>query len=257
MNAPLHEIQTLMDAGRTLGIDLKEADLSDTPLPKNFKLTSNFRQIVSLVQLAWSLGDTFCLVTGANGSGKSTAAKYLARQEGVLFVHTPPKCQPKHVVDELAQRLGVNAGSGWRTQTGVVIDQLQQDPKLVIFDEAQRLDYDCLDTLKYIGDESGSTFALIANANLERIIQRNPDIDSRVGTRVRVGSMTLEEFVTLYQADGYGDDVLSEMHKLTSGIYRRIDRLLNKLLVAMAEASLTPAQLQVQHLRHLAKEVLQ
>lgn len=252
-----NEIQALLDAGESLGIDLKAADLKDTRFPANFKLTSNFKQIVSMIRLSWSMHDTFCLVTGANGCGKSTAAQFLSTQQGISLIHTPPKCQPKHVVDELAQILGVNAGSGWRTQTSVVISQLTEEPRLILWDEAQRLDYGCLDTLKYIGDESGCTFALIANANLERIIQRNPDIDSRVGTRVRVGSMTLDEFVALYAPDGYSSEVLGEMHKLTNGVYRRVDRLLTKLHLAMEESDLTADTLKVQHLRHLAKEVLQ
>ncbi|BDP42884.1 hypothetical protein DAETH_28530 [Deinococcus aetherius] len=247
----------LVSAGKVVGIDLREADLSDTRLPANFKLTSNFREIVGKIQLAWSLHDTFCLITGANGCGKSTAVAFMAQQEGVLLVHVQPKYQPKHLVDKFAELLGVNAGSGWRAQTSVVVSQLREDPKLIILDEGQRLDYDCLDTLKYIGDESGCTFVLVANVNLERIIEKNPDIDSRVGTRVRVGSMTLEEFVRLYQPDGYAEDVLGEMHKLTSGVYRRLDRLLSKLVVAMEEAGLSPAELKIGHLRHLVKEVLQ
>lgn len=247
----------LIAVGMAVGLSLAEADLTDTRLPANFKLTSNFKEIVSKIQMAWTLGDTFCLITGANGCGKSTAVRFMSQQEGTLLLHVPPKMQPRHLVDRLAEVLGVSAGRGWAVQTSVVIAQLREDPKLIILDEAQRADYDCLDTLKYIGDESGCTFVLVANANLERIIDRNPDIGSRVGTRVRVGSMTLEEFLNLYSQDGFQDDVLSEMHKLTSGVYRRIDRLITKLQAAMMDANLSPEAVQVGHVRHLAREVLQ
>lgn len=238
-------------------LSLEHIDIQGKGLPEGFKLNSTFKAIVKHLEYSWRVQAALALVTGAHGAGKSTAIRYFARQQGVLYWECPPKYQAKHILADLAAQLGISTGHSFRMQTSVVVAQLQSDPKLVILDEAQRMDYDAIDQLKYLADNSGSTFVMVASPSLEQRIERWPDISSRCSVKLRVSAISLEEFILLYGVDGFSTATLKEMHKQTGGIYRKITSLLKHLGEAiqstpgMTVDSLTPA-----HIQFVAEQVM-
>lgn len=247
-----------LDAARRINL---EEIIDDKGLPVGFRPTIAFTVVIERVQYARKIGTPICLMTGAHGAGKTTALRYIARVQGLKYWQCKPKYEARHVLSDIAQSLGISAGQGWRMQTSIVVEQLRDEPECIIFDEAQRFDYDALDLLKYLGDETGSTFVLAASPSLEERIKRWPDIDSRCGVKARVAAMSLEEFITLFSPDGYSTEALTEMHKVTHGVYRRMHYLLAHLEEAFAAsrakghnvsvASITPA-----HVRKLSEKVL-
>jgi len=130
---------------------------------------------------------------------------------------------------DIARHLGISAGMGWQMQTSIVADQLRANPRTFLLDESQRLSYAGMDLLKYLADASGSTFALSASPSLEKRIDRWPDISSRCTVRVRVTTISVEEFVELYQNEGFGKASLLELYRLSGGVMRTLLAILREI----------------------------
>lgn len=231
-------------------------------LPENFKATRAFRLVVDRYHYARNVQAALMLVTGAHGAGKTTALRYIAHNDDVLFWECRPSYQAKHLLSDIAKKLGISAGTGWQMQTSIVVDQLSGEPRVFVLDEAQRLNYDGMDLLKYLADQSGSTFILSASPSLEKRIDRWPDIASRCTVRVRVSTMGIEEFTGLYKDDGFSLESLTEIHKLTDGVMRTLKALLREIdthIAAFNERSgqtKSRADLQPGHIRLIAEKVI-
>lgn len=195
-------------------------------LPEGFKSTKAFGVVVDRIAFAHRIRACLALITGAHGAGKTAAMRYYAQHKDVIYWECRAGYRPKHVLEDIAQALAINAGSGWRLQTSVVTQQLAENPRLFLLDEAQRLNYESLDLLKYVGDNSGSTFVLAASPSLEQRIERWPDIASRCPVRAHVAPMELSEFLELYQGERFSEESLAEVHRLTRGVMRSVKALL-------------------------------
>jgi DNA transposition AAA+ family ATPase len=197
-------------------------------LPERFKPTTAFRLVVERFHYAREVKAPIALVTGAHGAGKTTALRYIAHHEDVLFWECKPGYQEKHILSDIARKLGISVGDGWAMKTSVTVDHLTASPRTFILDEAQRLNYNGLDLIKYLADQSGSTFVLSSSPSLEKRIDRWPDIASRCNVRLRVTTMSAEEFVELYQTDGFTPEALVELHRLSNGVMRTVQALLRE-----------------------------
>lgn len=233
----------------------------DKGLPEQFKSTTAFRLIVDRLNYAREVRAPLALITGTHGAGKTTALRYYAHREGVVMWECRPSYHEKHLMQDVASTLGVSAGVGWQTQTSIVVDQLRANPRFVLLDEAQRLSYNGMDLLKYLADASGSTFALSASPSLEKRIDRWPDISSRCPVRVRVNTVSVEEFVELYQTEGFGKTTLLELHRLCGGVMRVLRAIMREIDIQLgiyndrAQNAKTRADLAPVHIRTFAKRV--
>jgi len=226
--------------------------------------TQSFKMILEAANYVKKEQVPLALVTGAHGTGKTTALRFYNRHSDSLFKECPPKYREKDIATDLANMLGISTGRGWRLRTSVVVEQLKMQPRIIIFDEAQRMDYHALDYLKYIADSSKSSFMLGASASLAKRIERWPDISTRVGVRVYAQPMSQEEFLSHYQTDGpdgYSQDSLKEMHRLSKGVMRTILNIFKQLedaqnYQASAGNSIPNNAITPAHIRELAGKVV-
>lgn len=212
---------------RSQTIDL--SDLSGDDLPTNFKRTQTFQTVVHTIDRARKLEVALALITGTHGAGKSTAVRVYGRKEPIRSWECRPGYHEKHLMRDIIRELGVSAGDGWFEQSSIVADQLKVNPRTVVLDEAQRLNYAGLDLLKYLADASGSTFVLVASPSLEKRIDRWPDIQTRCTVRANVADMDVQEFSSLYKTDGYRPDALGELYKLSKGVMRTIAAIMRQI----------------------------
>lgn len=243
-------------------IDFGRVEASDG-IPAGFRRTRAFDEILRGIALGKRLAANLVLITGQNGGGKTTALKvYSATFERAVYWEARAGYEPKHVLNDIIARLPLHAGEGWRLQTSAVIDYLAANPHTFLIDEAQRLNYPSLDLLKYVADNSGSTFVLSGSSSLATRIERWPDISSRCPVRVEVKPMQLEEFVELHQADGWSLEVLQEVHRLGRGVMRTMQALFLVLQdhIEVAEVAtrrtVDRADVQPSHVRLIASGVV-
>lgn len=240
-------------------IDL--SDLSDDDLPPFFKATSAFKSVLLTIDRARQLEAALALITGAHGAGKTTAVRIYGRKEPINYWQCGPSYHAKHLLRDVGKALGITMGDGWQAQTSIVRDQLVSAPRTFVLDEAQRLSYEGCDLLKYLADESGSTFVLIASPSLEKRIDRWPDISTRCTVRTRVSSIDIGEFTALYAKDGYSAEALAELHRLSGGVMRTINALVRQIDLEIefhntrTQRQLTRRDLTVKHVRRMAEKI--
>lgn len=232
-------------------------------IPTGFRRTRAFDEILRAIALGKRLSANLVLITGQNGGGKTTALRvYAATFERAIYWEARAGYEPKHVLADVVSKLPMNTGEGWRLQTSAAIAYLARSPYTFLIDEAQRLNYNSLDLLKYIADNSGSTFVLSASSSLATRIERWPDISSRCPVRVEVKPMELEEFVELHQAEGWSLEALQEIHRLGRGVMRTMQALFLVLQdhIEAAEAAtkrtVDRGEVQPSHIRLIAAGVV-
>lgn len=244
-------------------LDLRKFEEVGAELPAEFKKTRTFDQIVESIALGRRIQASLVLIHGQNGGGKTTALKAFAKvTPATIYWEVPSGMKPKHLIRDIIAQLPVSVGEGWRLQVSTVIDYLVDHPGIFLLDEAQRLDYSSLDLLKYLADNSGSMFVLAASPSLAKRIERWPDIASRCPVRLEVKSISLEEFVELYQVEGWTLDVLTEIHAASRGVMRTIRALFlvldDHLATARAEGGegITRSLIKPHHVRAIASGVV-
>lgn len=225
---------------RRLGLDLSQLETA-SGLPEGFRPTKTFNDILAGIAMGKRIGANLVLITGLNGAGKTTALRvYATEMPDTCSWEAPAGYNAKAVLRDILSLLPVTVGEGWRLQTSTAVQYLQENPKTFLIDEAQRLDYHSLDLLKYVADNTGSMFVLSASPSLARRIDKWPDISSRCPVRVEVTAISVEEFVVLWQNEGWSEAALEEIHKLSRGVMRTISalfRVLDDYRVAVSEAS--------------------
>jgi DNA transposition AAA+ family ATPase len=243
-------------------IDLSRVETAEG-LPADFKQTKTFDEIVDAIALGRRIEASLVLVTGQNGGGKTTALKVYGKSvPHCIYWECRAGYQPRHVLADIVRELPVSTGDGWRAQTSIAIEYLSSHPQTFLLDEAQRLDYASLDLIKYVADNSGSMFVLSASPSLAARIEKWPDIASRCPVRLEVKPISLEEFVELYQMEGWSLDALQEIHKLSRGVMRTIRALflvLDDYLASTREVSgarIERAEFAPGHVRAIAQGVV-
>ena len=240
--------------------DIKKLDwdeLDTRELPKSFRLTKTFQEIQERIRYAATIQAPLMTVTGTHGAGKSMGTRYYAQKHAATAWECRPGYSAKVVLRDLCRELGINAGSGWDMQTSVVAQQLEGHPRVFVLDEAQRLDYNGLDLLKWVADRSGSTFVLVASPSLEKRIERWPDIDSRCPVKLRVAAMTAAELTSIYKSDGYSAEALAEIHVQTRGVMRNVQYLFRHIEEAMKASAMVskPEHLSADHVKSLSRKI--
>ena len=212
------------------GIDLSDfAHDEDGGLPEQLKLILATRTILDRVVFAREIRAPLMLITGTHGAGKTTTLRFYAHREGVWMWECLPNYHEKQLLRDLAERLGIYGGVSWAEQSSLVVQQLTASPRTFVLDEAQRMSYAGFDLLKYLADASGSTFVLSASPSLVKRIDRWPDIASRCPVRVAVSTIETGEFLLLFKDEGFSDDGLLELHRLSGGVMRTLNAIMRQV----------------------------
>ena len=245
------------------GVNLADFDATedDKGLPEHFKPTLAFRTILGQLNYAREIRAPLALVTGTHGAGKTTTLRHYANREGVWMWECLPNYHEKHLLRDLAERLGIYGGVSWAEQSSLVAQQLAASPRTFVLDEAQRMSYAGFDLLKYLADASGSTFVLSASPSLVKRIDRWPDISSRCPVRVIVSTIEVEEFVELYQNEGFSKISLLELHRLSGGVMRVLKAILREIDTQLSihsertKRTVSRKELSPKHVRTFAQRV--
>lgn len=95
---------------------------------------------------------------------------------------------------------------------------LSERPRLLVVDEAQRLNRDCIETLRHLHDDPGTRFALalVGGNDCWTVLSRYPMLRSRIFARVAFEAMSFEQVL----------QVIPRFHN----IYEHADRKLLALI---------------------------
>jgi DNA transposition AAA+ family ATPase len=151
---------------------------------------------------------TMGVITAPAGTGKTIATQYYLDS---LVPHS-------HTALPIAIKLKVMPRSTPRALAKTVLDGLQEKPKgrniyemadeaasaierndikLIVVDEADRLNEDSFEVLRHLYDKTGCPIVLVGLTNILRVIERHEKFSSRVGLRMQFLPLELEEVLTV------------------------------------------------------------
>lgn len=142
-------------------------------------------------------------IYGPAGTGKSFAvAQSLAGHPEQDWLRTDLRARPtlRDVRAELCRLLKLQGGrlspfeTDWALKTA-----LAQRFWLIVIDEAQWLNRECFEYLRYLHDDPRTRFALlfVGGAGCYEVLRREPMLDSRIYAHQRFGALTPEEVFAL------------------------------------------------------------
>ncbi|GAA6747759.1 AAA family ATPase [Thermus brockianus] len=249
--------QTLALIDEALGIVMGEAELWKDPRD-GFIPTEGAKALLGHLHLVAQEGFPLALVVGPAGVGKTLTCRYWAREHEAPWVRAQPSYSPAALLEDLAVELRITRTKTFRVLLSMVRDALLMSPRVIFVDEAQLLDSPTLETVKYLADETGSSFVLITSEEFEGQIRRRRDIESRIGTVARIGPISLQETQAIYKDSGYSPEVLAEVYTLAGGILRDIVRLMrqmDRVVEWSGERGLTKAAFTPAHVRRVASRL--
>jgi DNA transposition AAA+ family ATPase len=139
-------------------------------------------------------------VYGPAGTGKTFAVtQALTDHRQRTWVRTAFRSRPtmRYVRHELYCKLGLGvAPPPSPVETDVLLKgALDEHVRLVVIDEAQWLNRECFEYLRYLHDDAATTFALllVGGAGCYEVLRREPMLDSRLYAHLRFAPMTPEE----------------------------------------------------------------
>jgi AAA domain len=178
-------------------LDLQGARTINTPC---FRLTQlAVREIAEELAMAAFHGDA--------GVGKTFAVRYAAASTAriddalscswVVFPEKPTMRQM--VADTLRAVTGVRHEGGRYTLIDELGQVLSEHRWLLVVDEAQRLNRDCIETLRHLHDDPCTRFALalVGGNDCWSVLSRYPMLRSRIFARVAFNAMTFEQVLQI------------------------------------------------------------
>lgn len=112
------------------------------------------------------------LVIGEAGLGKSRAISYYAQVvENVVLIRVNPTFSVKVLLNELCQKLGLTASKNNNDNFNALVGKLAGSSRLIIVDEAEQLNYKCLEIIRNLHDLTGVGVILAGMPRLKANLQ--------------------------------------------------------------------------------------
>jgi DNA transposition AAA+ family ATPase len=172
------------------------------------------------------------VVYGPAGVGKTFAVEYASENAKISPYWLTFTKQPAltHMVKAMLERLTGIPHRGERFKlTSDLVEVLAERPRLIVVDEAQQLNANALDYLRYLHDEPDTQFALmfVGGNGCWKTLSRHPMLLSRVYRQVRIGALDEEEVMSLIpryhpiHAQASLETLLEVNENFASGNFRR------------------------------------
>lgn len=207
--------------------------------------TRQLRMTRSVVSSAVAYNE-IVLIYGDAGLGKTLAVNQAVIAEPMphLWVQIGPNPQPKEVVVRLIKAIEGDFPKGTLYElVDQLIELLDDQPRIVVIDEAQNFGKKGIDQLRNIHDRCGFPLILVGGAPTNAVIASDPQLNDRVAGRVPFAPLPKRElFNTLrayhsYLGDADADLIYEIDQTYAKGVFRRWARILKEGLALTCDDS--------------------
>lgn len=167
------------------------------------------------------------LIVGEPGCGKTIGARIYAaaHPEETVLIEIPPASvmRPGRLLQlmETALELPVAGGHSLYDRLLAVCEELRHHPKLMIFDEANRIrQSNYLDMLRYVHDVAGCRMAFISIPSLQYVFELHPEFGSRLQLRYSMKPLTAVEVAAVLP--GLPAEVVEQIWQSSGGRPRSV-----------------------------------
>lgn len=200
-------------------------------MKKGFVKTENFKRLAEAQKLVERRGAReagLVLVKGHYGIGKSELTERWAADSGWVFVRAKVTWTKRALLDELAEKMGLNKSGRNQEVQARIIGKLAVDMVPMIVDEADFLvgtTASLLEVIRDITDLTGTMCFLVGMEHFPMKVARHGHIASRVAKVVELLPLSMADIKTTVAAKSevpIDDNVLPELLLQTNGRMRLV-----------------------------------
>lgn len=228
-----------------------------TPDPEFFFASKLHKRAMSYLQYGLSQAEGFIVITGDIGTGKTTIANSLLDniETDILAAQiVTPKLSPDEIVKMVASKFGIDTAG--KTKTDLLeslqqfLEQLAASGKraLLLVDEAQNLPLETIEELRMLSNfqQAGKPLLqsfLLGQAELQPIL-RAPNMEQfrqRIVASCHLAPLNYDETRSYIdyrlehagnnRTDLFSDDAYRAIHTFTTGVPRKINTLMDRVLL--------------------------
>ena len=198
-------------------------------MKRGFVKTENFKRLAEAQKLVERRGAReagLVLIKGNYGIGKSELTERWAADSGWVFVRAKVTWTKRALLDELAEKMGLNKSGRNQEVQARIIGKLAVDMVPMIVDEADFLvgsTASLLEVIRDITDLTGTMCFLVGMEHFPMKVARHGHIASRVAKVVELLPLSLADVKTTVAAKSevpIDDDVLPELLAQSNGRMR-------------------------------------
>lgn len=191
-----------------------------------FIATNNAIQASAVLAGCQQYGDLGVII-GPAGSGKTRSVLEFMKQHPVIRIEGDDMMSTRDLIEEIGQELGIGEEVRYgsiRDRVRKIVRRLQQDPTMIVIDEADRLvNYSVkkLEMLRTIHDQAKVGIVLVGLPKLGTYLQRGPSMRenlsqlySRVGFIVNLGGLRREEVEQMLAGYSIDEEAHSELTRI-------------------------------------------
>lgn len=156
-----------------------------------------FRQAIIVVEDTVKGHPGIMVVWGYSGRGKSSCVEEYAVNTGALYLYVENQLTPLVLLQQLCRELNGMEVYQKAKAKRIIAEELDDTPRTLLIDEADKLDINCIEHLRDIHDMTGIPLVLIGEPAIYGKLHSRARLWSRVTQTVEFGPVTTEDIVML------------------------------------------------------------
>jgi len=156
-----------------------------------------FRQAIAVVEDTVKGHPGIMVVWGYSGRGKSSCVEKYATDTGAVYLYIENELTPLTLLKQICRELnGMEPGQKAKAKQ-IIVEELEESPRTLLIDEADKLCINCIEHLRDIHDLTGIPLVLIGEPKIYGTLHSRKRLWSRVTRTIEFGPVTIEDVILL------------------------------------------------------------
>jgi DNA transposition AAA+ family ATPase len=156
-----------------------------------------FRQSIQIVEDTVKGQPGIMVVWGHSGRGKSSCVEKYATDTGAVYLYVENELTSLALLRQLCLELNGMEPHQKAKAKQIIVEELEENPRTLLIDEADKLSINCIEHLRDIHDKTGIPLVLIGEPKIYGMLHSRKRLWSRVTRTVEFGPVTIEDIVLL------------------------------------------------------------
>ena len=156
-----------------------------------------FREGIKVVEDTKKGQPGIMTVWGYSGRGKSSCVEKYATDTGAVYLYVENELTPLTLLKQLCMELNGMEPNQKAKAKRIIVEELEENPRTLLIDEADKLCINCIEHLRDIHDLTGIPLVLIGEPKIYGTLFSRKRLWSRVTRTVEFGPVTIEDIILL------------------------------------------------------------